>query len=85
MSIKMECLEVNCQHTWRKKLINQLYAATIHVSTTNTLCSQVEQVLDAGEAVQTCCPKCHGKCASSNPEKIHSCQSSETAGMYSCE
>ena len=71
----MECLQPNCGHKWITREQDQVFAATVSVSTTTTLCYKVGEILSGTWKEQLgCCPKCHPICKSSNPKGIHSCQ-----------
>ena len=71
----MECLQPSCGHKWSQRGEEQLFAATVNVSTDTTLCDKVDKILSGNwENKSGCCPKCHSKCQSSSPNEIHSCQ-----------
>ena len=71
----MECLQPSCGHKWITRGEDQLFAATVNVSTTTTLCNEVEKILSGNWKKQPgCCPKCHSLCKSSKPKGIHKCQ-----------
>ena len=70
---EMECY--NCRHKWSQREKDQLFAATVSVSTNTTLCAEVQEILSGNwEDKSGCCPKCHSKCQSITPNEIHSCE-----------